>query len=187
MAENPVVTSVKKINTCINMNLNNNNINLQELINGNIEELSDGALTNINSYAFYGCKSLTSIDLPACTSIGNNSFENCRTLTSIDLPVCTNINSYAFSGCTSLTSIDLPVCTSIGDSAFDDCTKLTSIKLANTSKICTLSDSNAFNNTPIANKAGYIYVPDELVEQYKKSTNWSVYASQIKPLSEYTE
>ena len=143
MAENPVVTSVKKINTCINMNLNNNNINLQELINGNIEELSDGALTNINSYAFYGCKSLT--------------------------------------------SIDLPVCTSIGDSAFDDCTKLTSIKLANTSKICTLSDSNAFNNTPIANKAGYIYVPDELVEQYKKSTNWSVYASQIKPLSEYTE
>ena len=165
MAENPVVTSVKKINTCINMNLNNNNINLQELINGNIEELSDGALTNINSYAFYGCKSLTSIDLPACTSIGNNSFENCRTLTSIDLPVCT----------------------SIGDSAFDDCTKLTSIKLANTSKICTLSDSNAFNNTPIANKAGYIYVPDELVEQYKKSTNWSVYASQIKPLSEYTE
>ena len=143
MAENPVVTSVKKINTCINMNLNNNNINLQELINGNIEELSDGALTNINSYAFYGCKSLTSIDLPACTSIG--------------------------------------------DSAFDDCTKLTSIKLANTSKICTLSDSNAFNNTPIANKAGYIYVPDELVEQYKKSTNWSVYASQIKPLSEYTE
>ena len=121
MAENPVVTSVKKINTCINMNLNNNNINLQELINGNIEELSDGALTNINSYAFYGCKSLTSI------------------------------------------------------------------KLANTSKICTLSDSNAFNNTPIANKAGYIYVPDELVEQYKKSTNWSVYASQIKLLSEYTE
>ena len=165
MAENPVVTSAKIINTCINMNLNNNNINLQELINGNIEELSDGALTNINSYAFYGCKSLTSIDLPACTSIGNNSFENCRTLTSIDLPVCT----------------------SIGDSAFDDCTKLTSIKLANTSKICTLSDSNAFNNTPIANKAGYIYVPDELVEQYKKSTNWSVYASQIKPLSEYTE
>ena len=187
MAENPVVTSVKKINTCINMNLNNNNINLQELINGNIEELSDGALTNINSYAFYGCKSLTSIDLPACTSIGNNSFENCRTLTSIDLPVCTNINSYAFSGCTSLTSIDLPVCTSIGSSAFNRCTKLTSIKLANTSKICTLSDSNAFNNTPIANKAGYIYVPDELVEQYKKSTNWSVYASQIKPLSEYTE
>lgn len=99
----------------------------------------------------------------------------------------TKVREYAFYEKKSLTSINLPVCTSIGSSAFNRCTKLTSIKLANTSKICTLSDSNAFNNTPIANKAGYIYVPDELVEQYKKSTNWSVYASQIKPLSEYTE
>ena len=143
MAENPVVTSIKKINTCINMNLNNNNINMQELINGNIEELSDRALTSIGNYAFYNC--------------------------------------------TSLTNIDLPVCTSISSSAFNNCTSLTSIKLANTSKICTLSNSNAFKNTAIANKAGYIYVPDELVEQYKKATNWSVYASQIKPLSAYKE
>ena len=143
MAENPVVTSVKKINTCINMNLNNNNINLQELINGNIEELSDGALT----------------------SIGDNAFRECTKLTSINLPACTSIHSYAFNSCKSLTSI----------------------KLANTSKICTLSNSDAFKVTPIANKAGYIYVPDELVEQYKKATNWSVYASQIKPLSAYTE
>ena len=165
MAENPVVTSIKKINTCINMNLNNNNINMQELINGNIEELSDRALTSIGNYAFYNCTSLTNIDLPVCTSIGYS----------------------AFSDCTSLTNIDLPVCTSISSSAFNNCTSLTSIKLANTSKICTLSNSNAFKNTAIANKAGYIYVPDELVEQYKKATNWSVYASQIKPLSAYKE
>ena len=165
MAENPVVTSVKKINTCINMNLNNNNINLQELINGNIEELSDGALTSIGDYAFYSCKSLTSINLPVCTSIGYAAFSSCTALNSINLPACTSIDSYAFNSCTSLTSI----------------------KLANASKICTLSNSDAFKSTPIANEAGYIYVPDELVEQYKKATNWSVYASQIKPLSAYTE
>jgi hypothetical protein len=64
---------------------------------------------------------------------------------------------------------------------------LTIIKLTNPSKICTLSNSNAFKNTAIANKVGYIYVPDELIEQYKTATNWSVYASQIKPLSAYTE
>ena len=143
--------------------------------------------TTIVNLAFNSCESLTSIDLPACTSIYYGAFMNCTKLKSINVPVCTNIGNNSFENCRTLTSIDLPVCTSIGDSAFDDCTKLTSIKLANTSKICTLSDSNAFNNTPIANKAGYIYVPDELVEQYKKSTNWSVYASQIKPLSEYTE
>ena len=143
--------------------------------------------TIIDNSTFDSCESLTSIDLPACTSIYHGAFMNCTKLTSINLPVCTSIGNNSFDDCTSLTSIDLPVCTSIGSSAFNSCTKLTSIKLANASKICTLSDSNAFNNTPIANKAGYIYVPDELVEQYKKSTNWSVYASQIKPLSEYTE
>ena len=108
-------------------------------------------------------------------------------MTSIDLPACTSIGNYAFSSCKSLTSIDLPACTNIGTDAFKYCTALTSIKLANASKICTLSNSDAFKSTPIANKAGYIYVPDELVEQYKKATNWSVYASQIKPLSAYTE
>ena len=142
---------------------------------------------SIGYSAFSDCTSLTNIDLPVCTSIGSSAFSDCTSLTNIDLPVCTSIGSSAFSDCTSLTNIDLPVCTSISSSAFNNCTSLTSIKLANTSKICTLSNSNAFKNTAIANKAGYIYVPDELVEQYKKATNWSVYASQIKPLSVYTE
>jgi len=32
-----------------------------------------------------------------------------------------------------------------------------------------------------------IYVPDNLVEQYKTATNWSRHADKIKPLSEYVE
>ena len=135
------------------------------LMDFKIGDFNDDEITKVREYAFYGKKSLTSINLPACT----------------------NIDSHTFGECTSLTSIDLPVCTSIGPSTFENCTTLKSIKLTNATKICTLSNSDAFNNTPIANKAGYIYVPDELVEQYKKATNWSVYASQIKPLSEYTE
>ena len=39
----------------------------------------------------------------------------------------------------------------------------------------------------VKNNIEYIYVPDDLVENYKTATNWSVYASQIKPLSEYVE
>ena len=135
------------------------------LMDFKIGDFNDDEIPKVRDCAFYGKKSLTSINLPVCISIGYS----------------------AFSDCTSLTNIDLPVCTSISSSAFNNCTSLTSIKLANTSKICTLSNSNAFKNTAIANKAGYIYVPDELVEQYKKATNWSVYASQIKPLSAYKE
>ena len=145
------------------------------------------ACTSIGEYAFSGCTTLTSINLPSCTSIAYGVFNNCTSLTSIDLPACTSIAYSAFSSCTALTSIDLPACTSIDSYAFNSCKSLTSIKLASTSKICTLSNSDAFKNTPIANEAGYIYVPDELIEQYKKATNWSVYANQIKPLSEYVE
>ena len=179
------------------------------LMDFKIGDFNDNEITKVREYAFYEKKSLTSINLPACTRIDysafrectklksinvpvctiidNSAFDSCESLTSIDLPACTSIYYGAFMNCTKLTSINLPVCTSISSSVFNSCTKLTSIKLANASKICTLSNSDAFKNTPIANKAGYIYVPDELVEQYKKATNWSVYANQIKPLSEYTE
>lgn len=44
-----------------------------------------------------------------------------------------------------------------------------------------------FTNTLIASGTGFIYVPDALVESYKTATNWSTYADQILPLSEYVE
>nr|DAS56715.1 MAG TPA: leucine-rich repeat protein [Caudoviricetes sp.] len=135
------------------------------LMDSKIGDFNDDEITKVRKYAFYEKKSLTSINLPACTSIDASAFDDCTALTSISLPACTSIDSSAFYGCSALTII----------------------KLTNPSKICTLSNSNAFKNTAIANKVGYIYVPDELIEQYKTATNWSVYASQIKPLSAYTE
>jgi hypothetical protein len=42
-----------------------------------------------------------------------------------------------------------------------------------------------FDSTQISTEEGAIYVPDESVETYKSATNWSIYADQIKPLSEY--
>lgn len=65
--------------------------------------------------------------------------------------------------------------------------------------MCTLGNANAFSNcyhilgtvnatyNPEGLKDGYIYVPDALVDSYKAATNWSTYASQIRPLSEYVE
>lgn len=50
--------------------------------------------------------------------------------------------------------------------------------------LCSLGNKNSFNNTPIASGTGFIYVPDNLVEQYKAATNWSTFANQIKPISE---
>ena len=47
-----------------------------------------------------------------------------------------------------------------------------------------MTNVNMFSGSTIESGTGYIYVPDTMVDEYKKSTNWSTYASQIKGLSE---
>lgn len=117
--------------------------------------------TRVGSYAFYADRLLTSVSLPAATSIGSQAFQNC----------------------TSLTTADFSAVTSIGTSAFRGCTSLTSLTLSNT-KVATLTNTNALQNTPIADGTGYVYVPDHLVDQYKTATNWVTYADQIMPISQ---
>lgn len=55
----------------------------------------------IGDYAFYECKSLTSIKLPSSvTEIGGHAFCVCKSLTSIKIPSSvTKIGEYAFEGC----------------------------------------------------------------------------------------
>ena len=143
--------------------------------------------TTIGDSAFNSCFALTSVDFPEATTIDNSAFYGCRALTSVDFPAVTTIGNYAFNGCSELTSVDFLAVATIRDGAFINCKKLTSVVLRKTDTICTLSATFTFNNTPIKSGTGYIYVPDALVDQYKAATNWSTYAANIKPLSEYTE
>ena len=88
--------------------------------------------TKISNYAFKGCTSLTSINIPdGVTSFGGWTFYGCSSLTGITIPNgVTNIGDSAFYGCTSLTSINIPDgVTSIGYDVFRDCTNLTSINI----------------------------------------------------------
>ena len=144
--------------------------------------------TSIGSSAFTGDDSLTSVNLPAVTTIESSAFSNCSALTTVNfLPAVTYIRLWAFSNCSALTSIDLPAVTTIEDYVFYNCDLLTSVIIRTTSQVCILDGASVFTNSPIASGTGYIYVPDELVESYKAATNWSTYADQIKPLSEYVE
>lgn len=64
-------------------------------------------LTTVGSYAFDGCKALSTLTVPdSVTMIGNYAFRNCSTAYAIILGErLTNINNYAFSGCKKLTNI----------------------------------------------------------------------------------
>lgn len=67
--------------------------------------------------------------------------------------------------------------------AFYGCSSLETLIIKGTN-VMTCSNTDMLTNSGIAAGTGYIYVADDLVDSYKKATNWSVYADQIKPLSE---
>lgn len=90
------------------------------------------SVTSIGVFAFTGCKSLTSIELPSSvTNISSSAFAGCSSLANIELPnSVTSIGLWAFQGCSSLTSIEIPNgVTSICESTFERCSNLTSIKI----------------------------------------------------------
>ena len=115
-------------------------------------------VTTIGSYAFYDCRSLTSVtildsvttieynafsgcqNLESVTlgknvrTIGGSAFEYCYKLASIEIPDgVTSIGSYAFYYCESLTSVTIPdSVTKIGYNAFSGCEALTSVTFENT-------------------------------------------------------
>src|SRR5574344_213401 len=142
--------------------------------------------TSIGNGATQNCISLTNLDMPTVTSIGNNAMSNCISLTNLDMPTVTSISNYAMLNCISLTNLDMSTVTSISSYAMVNCISLKTLKLG-ANQVATLANTNVFQNTPIAKGRGYIYVPDNLVGSYKTATNWSVYADQIRPMSEYVE
>ena len=91
-------------------------------------------VTSIEDWAFYGCRELTSINIPnSVNRIGLYAFKDCSGLTSITIPSSvTSIEKYTFYGCSGLTSITIPnSVTSIGNEAFRYCSGLTSITIPN--------------------------------------------------------
>ena len=98
-------------------------------------ELGGCPVTSIGHSAFFDCKSLTSVTIPASvTSIGESAFYFCESLTSITIPdSVTSIGNSAFYVCNSLPSVSLPGgVTNIGASAFANCNMLSSVVIPDT-------------------------------------------------------
>ena len=97
-----------------------------------IDVVIDEGVTQIGSYAFYGCGSIESFSIPSTvTSISYGAFKYCDSLKSITIPDgVTSIERETFSCCESLNSITIPdSVTYIGKEAFNFCGSLNSITI----------------------------------------------------------
>lgn len=139
------------------------NVNLNNFNTGNV---------NTMLCMFQESESLKSIDVSSFNTSNvydmNGMFINCKKLESLDLSNFDTSNVMT------------------NQSMFNGCSKLTKL-IINNNSIFKNTSSGILSGTPIASKTGYVYVPDDLVESYKSATNWSVYASQIKGMSELPE
>ena len=178
-------SAIQKIDT-VHYNFNGNITKIESTIfaGTKLKSIDLSKCTSIGPEAFCDCTSLTIENLPECTSIGSNTFRGCTNLTTIDLPKCTSINYSAFRECNNLTTINLPKCTYIGNGpgldeyhAFYDCSNLTTVIFGDA---FSSSIPSVFCNTPIEDGTGYIYVPDNALNEYRSNNpNY-----QFKPISE---
>ena len=158
--------------------------NMDGILTRKATTISNDRITYLGMEVFRNYDSLAIADFPNVTSAGVNIFYACYALHTVNLPSLISISSNMFGYSSLLKRLDFPSVESIDTGAFSGCSRLVTLILRKADTVCTLKNVNAFNNTPIAKGTGYIYVPDGFVEQYKAATNWSTFASQIKPISE---
>jgi hypothetical protein len=169
-------------------------------------------ITSLRGNIFEDMKNVTSVSLPNCTVFtGSEHFYHAENLESIYLPNLTQMSSgeYIFAY-TKIKEADLPNLTTIqkkfnntfyyaelvekinlpklggtalGGPVFYNARNLVALILGG-DVLNPLTATNTFTGSGIAKGTGYVYVPDNLVDAYKAATNWTVYANQIKPISE---
>lgn len=161
--------------------------NMDGILTRRTTTIRNDRITYLGNNVFYNYDSLAIADFPNVTSTGANVFYACYALHTVNLPSLISISTNVFGRTPLLKRLDFPSVESISGGAFSGCAKLVALILRKADAVCTLENVSAFSYTPIEKSTGFVYVPDDLVEQYKAATNWSTYASQIKPISELEE
>ena len=132
-------------------------------------------VTGTKSYAFEGCSSLTTVNIPENSQLINIEtamFQNCSSLASITIPMSvTSIGNYAFDGCSSLASITIPESVAeIANYAFRNCGGLTSITIKSTTP--PTIGYYSFDGVDM-----FVYVPTGSFAAYKEAEHWSEFTN----------
>ena len=156
-----------------------------------VQSISLPVATSIPTYCFASCYSLTSVLAPQASYIGTSAFYRCSALSKISLQNVASIGSYAFSACVNLSlAYFMNLNSYIYSNAFVGCYNLLSLYLMG-STIASLSNINAFMNTPISTYTtstggvyGSIFVRASLYSSYIAATNWATYSSRFVSMTD---
>lgn len=161
-----------------------------------IKHISLPNLKSTNWFTFQYCTTLETVYIPKLANLQGSLFLGCTALKEFITPVPGfHCDGNTFEGCTSLTLVDAQYNGTetsnywyyLGANNFAGCSVLETLILRLKGVPYKLNNVNALSNTPIANGAGYIYVPSDLVDTYKAETNWTTYADQIRAIEDYPE
>lgn len=132
-------------------------------------------LTKIGAYMFQRCSGLTSVFFPAVTSWAIDSLSNCSNLETAVFPSVTGTIDRVIRTCVKLSAVDIGNPQTISGNTFNGDSALKTLIIRRTSSNTSLSNINAFGNTPFASggSGGTLYVPNDLISSYEAATNWS--------------
>ena len=124
----------------------------------------DGSVTAIGGAAFYGCRGLTSIEIPSSvTSIEREAFRDCVGLTSVTIPASVTIIEHsAFDHCNRLISVTIEnnsLLKELDSYVFYACDSLTSVTLGENSQI----ESIGFRAFAHCHNLTGLQIPDSVI------------------------
>lgn len=144
-----------------------------------VDILGDKIVT-IGSEAFLNCESLEEITIPdEVVEISVHTFDGCKSLRTINFGTgVTDIYDKAFYGCESLEVLDIPAnVIFLGNNCFDGAESLQEVYIRG-DRVLDIG-YKAFSDAKTDLR---IYVPADLVDEYKANTLWSTYVNNLHPL-----
>lgn len=138
-------------------------------------------MQRIGISTFSGC-AIESLNLPALVSSGMSSFAY-NPFSEVTFPSLLTVGNQMFRSCHNLQRAEFPVAIGIDRRAFYQCESFDTLILGSDS-VVSLNNDAPFYGTKIESGEGFIYVASDLVEAYQEDSNWALYASQIRSMSE---
>lgn len=163
----------------------------------NITKVTMQNVVNVSAAAFQDCLGLKEIIAPKLTRVGQQAFEQtalekfetdgavrfsstvfnkCANLKYFSAPNAINSSSSnIFLNCIQLEFCDLGKMTDLSSAAFRNCERLSTLILRRQNSIVSMVNVNVFQNSSIQRGGAgcKIYVPSDLIENYKTDSKWS--------------